>query len=88
MKDDYTKNVEMICPVCGGKTFQYDSEAVDLRATCISCKRTFSRDELLAGNGETISANMKELQKEAVEDIGNEIRKKLKEAFGKNFKPK
>jgi predicted nucleic acid-binding Zn-ribbon protein len=88
MKDEYAKKVELACPVCGGKTFQYDSTITDGPATCLLCKRTFSRDELLAANSETLSANMEELQKEAVDDMGKELRKKLKDAFGNSFKPK
>jgi formylmethanofuran dehydrogenase subunit E len=50
MKDDYSKKVEMICPVCGGKMFEHDSEVPDGPVKCISCNRSYSRDQLVKAN--------------------------------------
>lgn len=90
MKSDYSRNVEMICPVCGSKTFEYDTEIEDGDVKCISCERVFTRQELFDANQENMNINLEEIQQEVVKDTADEINKMLKKTFGnnKNFKIK
>jgi len=90
MKDDYGKNVEMICPVCGSRTFEYDKEIEDSPVKCDSCKKEFTRDGLFEANRENLTANMDDLKKEVLKDTESEIKKMFKKSFGnnKNFKIK
>ena len=88
MKDDYAINVEMVCPLCGGKIFEYDE--LDSPVKCIGCKRIFPREKLFESNQENISINMDELKKEVADDISSDFKKILKKTFrnNKNFKIK
>ena len=78
MKNDYDRSIEMICPVCGGKTFHYDNEIENGNVTCIQCKKEFTRDELREANQENISVNLDEIKKEVMDDITADLRKMLK----------
>lgn len=75
MKESYDRSVELICPVCGGKTFSFDNEIDDGDVTCVQCKRVFSRDELNDANQENISVNLEEVKKEVVDDIKKDFQK-------------
>jgi uncharacterized Zn finger protein (UPF0148 family) len=87
VKDEYSKKVEMICPVCGGKTFEYDSAIADGPVKCISCKREFSREALVDSNQENMAIHTDELKSEVMEDVAKEMKEMLKKTFGndKNF---
>lgn len=84
MKSDYSKNVELICPVCGSTTFEYDTEKEDGKVTCISWKRVFTRDKLLEENQENLNANMEDLQIEVLKDTTKEIKNMMKKTFENN----
>ena len=84
MKSDYSKNVELICPVCGSKTFEYDTEIEDGDVTCISCKKVFTREELFEVNQENMNINLEELKQEVLKDTSDEIHKMFKKTFGNN----
>ena len=84
MKSDYSKKVEMICPLCGSTTFEYDTEKEDGDVTCISCKRVFTRDELFNANQENLNANMEDIQNEVLKDTAHEIKNMMKKTFGNN----
>jgi predicted nucleic acid-binding Zn-ribbon protein len=84
MKADYSRKVEMICPVCGGKTFQYESAVTDSPVTCVICKRTFSRDQLVNANQENVDANLNELGDEVMKDVRKDISDMIQKTFGNN----
>ena len=88
MKDDYAINVEMVCPLCGGKTFEYDE--LDSPVKCIGCNKIFTREELFDSNQENMSINMDELKKEVLDDVASDFKNMLKKTFknNKNFKIK
>lgn len=86
MKNDYDKRVELICPICGSKTFKYNNEDDMSDVTCISCNKIFSRDELFESNQENLNINLDELKQELLHDTSNDIKKMLKNTFGKNYK--
>jgi len=80
MKESYDRSVELICPVCGGKTFSFDNEIDDGDVTCIQCKKVFTRDELNEANQENISVNLEEVKKEVVDDIKEEFKNMFKKS--------
>ena len=84
MKDDYGRRVELLCPVCGGKQFEYDETKADGPVTCILCKRAFSRDQLIDANQENVAANLDELKDEVMKDVQKDLTDMFKKTFGNN----
>ena len=82
MKNSYDRNVVLVCPVCGGKTFSYDSEDDNSTVTCTSCNKVFSRDEIIRANQENIDINAKEVRDEIIKDTSEDIKKMFKKHFG------
>ena len=78
MKQNYDRSVELICPVCGGKTFSFDNEIDDGDVTCVQCKKIFTRDELNEANQENISVNFEEVKKEVIDDINKDFKNMFK----------
>ena len=75
MKEDYSKNVELVCPVCGNKQFEHkENESTDIYI-CISCKRSFTKEEMIDKNTEIINGNIDDLKKEVMSDLTNEFKK-------------
>ncbi len=84
MKNDYSRKIEMICPVCGSKTFESDNEIQDDDVTCLCCKKTFTRDELSNANKNNIDQNLSKIKEEVLQDTKKEMQDMLKKAFGNN----
>jgi uncharacterized Zn finger protein (UPF0148 family) len=74
MKESYDRSVEMICSVCGGKTFSYDNKVEDGEVTCVQCKKVYTRTELSDANQENISVNLEEVKMEVIEDIKKDFK--------------
>jgi len=81
MKKNYDRNIELICPVCGNKTFSFDSENEESDITCLECNNIFTRKELQEANQENININIDETKAEVRKDVENEIKKKIKKIF-------
>lgn len=77
--DKYARSIAMICPTCGHKDFEHDNEGGQLR--CVSCDRTFTRDELIRENGEVIEAEVAEVKAEVLKDVKSELQGMLRNAF-------
>lgn len=77
MKKDYSRDVELICPICGGNSFEFDSECVDCDYTCIGCKKVFTHDEIIESNHGSIDSSIEDVKKEITDDVI----KRLKSAF-------
>ncbi|TGM74383.1 hypothetical protein EHR01_10680 [Leptospira mtsangambouensis] len=84
MKKEYSRKIELICPLCGSKLFEYDEQKENPDITCISCKKIFKKDELTEANQENFSININELHKEATKDIAKDLKEILKKTLGKN----
>lgn len=80
----YDRSISLMCPTCGHKEFAYD-ESGDGPMRCTGCDREFTREELIAENGEVISGKIEELKTEVLQDMHNEMRDTLTNAF-KGFK--
>lgn len=79
--NDLHRTVQLVCPVCGGKTFHYDKENPNTNYTCLQCKRVFTKEKMRKGNQEILDANVKEMQEQAVQNIKNEFRDILKKTL-------
>ena len=78
MKDNYSRNVELICPICGGVSFSYDENNLNTIYTCINCKNNFTKDEILEANSENIDINLTEIKDSVIKDIEKDFKKILK----------
>ena len=90
--DNYSRNIELVCPTCGGSQFEYGDDIENDRAEvrCIGCDRIATKEELIKENSESIDEHAGEIGKEAVDDLAKEMEKELKKAFrgNKNIKIK
>ena len=88
--DKYSRNIELICPTCGGSQFEHGDDLEDDRANvrCVGCDRVLTKEELIQENAENIDEHAKEIGKEAVDDLAKKMKKDLKKAFkgNKNLK--
>lgn len=80
------RSVEMICQTCAGTQFLHDPENFETPIQCAGCNRVYTREELLAENGERLEIELDEMKKE----MADYARKRFREAFRglKHFKVK
>lgn len=80
---DYDRNIELLCPTCGGGKFQHgqDLDQAVALVWCVGCNREITKDELIRENAESIHAHLGEIQKEALGDIAKDLKKSLQKAF-------
>lgn len=74
---DRSRSVTLHCQTCAGSAFEHDPGNLDAPITCVGCGRVYSREQLLALNGEIIEANLEEVKAELAADV----RKHLKDVF-------
>ncbi|MFO7580666.1 MAG: hypothetical protein R6W74_10745 [Nitrosomonas halophila] len=77
--DKYGRNVNLICPTCGGDQFEYGEVEVAL-VTCASCEREMTKEQLIDENSENVQANVSEVTQE----IKKDFEKKIKDIFKNN----
>ena len=83
---DIERKVAMRCPVCGNDQFEsLDVEHTDLIYAswtailrCSDCSAVYTKDELLAENGEAIEIAVDEIAAEVMKDFENELKKAMK----------
>ncbi|WP_138135573.1 ECs_2282 family putative zinc-binding protein [Aeromonas hydrophila] len=66
MKNDYSRQVTLLCPVCGNSQFATIS---DCHYSCSDCKTEFDKEALISQNTASTDAMVEDLKKELVEDI-------------------
>lgn len=82
--EDFSFDVAITCPTCGCTEFAYENPAPgqdftdDWPFTCAHCGRTFTREQLIEGNSESIDA--------AVSDMGDDIVASLSKDLEAAFK--
>jgi predicted RNA-binding Zn-ribbon protein involved in translation (DUF1610 family) len=81
--DTYTRNVSLQCPTCGNTQFATSNDGPEV-ATCASCGRKLTREELLRENSENISTHVDEIKEQVVGDVRKELRSVLSKAFRGN----
>lgn len=84
--EKYRRNVELLCPTCGGTQFSQPEEEVSDVAliACIGCGLQTTKAELISSNAESIQAYADEMKKEIVKDVGKELKKMLTDTFKGN----
>ena len=83
----YSRNIELICPTCGGTQFEYDGINMDgenAAVRCISCDRIMTKSELIQENSENIEKHAEEIGQLALNDAAKELTEGLKRAFSGN----
>lgn len=81
--EKYNRTLSLRCPTCAGDLTEYEhgvDETIEL-ATCASCGRVLTKDELIRENSELIDAHVNEIGAEVVKDAAAEIRKAFKKAL-------
>lgn len=83
---DLNRSVEIICQTCAGTQFSHDPENLDVPMMCVGCGRVYTREELLAENGERLELEMDDIKKEMLDYA----RTRFRDAFrgNKYFKVK
>lgn len=82
---DYSRNVNMICKVCGNDLFEFPTDDEMKLAEmpdetiikCNCCGREVTKVQLIEDNQEVIQAGVKEISDDVIKDI----KKQLKKAF-------
>ena len=80
MKNDYSRSIDLVCPVCAGTAFSFDEETPEeVRFyECVGCDGKISHQEILDSNQETISRAVDETKKEIISDIKKDFKKLFK----------
>lgn len=78
----YDLAISMHCPTCGTTGFSYTEGAELIK--CASCGREMTRDELMRENSENIQEHADEIAKKAVAELGDELKKALRDTFKNN----
>ncbi len=55
MKNDYSSNMTLFCPVCGCTEFKFDSEKDNRHVRCMHCSCQFLRSEIIVQHQKTLS---------------------------------
>ena len=92
MKKDYSRNISLLCPICGNYQFEaldepYEDNVSDnARFKCSDCGNIITKEELLNENAEMIDIIGREISEEVVEDFQKELKKALKGIKGLKIK--
>ena len=76
--EKYNRSVRLICSTCAATDFEYDKEQQDGPVRCISCGRTFNREELISENHNIIYSQLDELKEDFLKDAQTELRDSLR----------
>jgi len=81
---DRNRSVTLVCQTGAGTAFEHDDADPASDVRCIGCDRIYTREALIAENGEVIQVSLDEMKSEIVEDV----RKHFRDAFrgSKHFK--
>lgn len=81
--EKFDRTLHLRCPTCACDQFAFEhgvDETIEL-ATCASCGRTLTKDELIHENSELIDSQIDEIGAEMLKDAAAEMRKALNKAF-------
>ena len=77
--EKFSRSIGLICSTCAVSDIEYDNEAGPIR--CKSFDRVFTRDELIAENGERIEAEIEVTKSEIVNDLTKDFRERLRKSL-------
>ncbi|CAJ1785041.1 hypothetical protein FNBNMHLP_00465 [Aeromonas jandaei] len=75
MKSDYSRQVILLCPVCGNSQFEITSEQF---YTCSDCRNKFDKEALISENTVSTDAMVEDLKKELILDLEKDLKKMFK----------
>lgn len=83
---DLTRNVKLLCPLCGNDQFaSLDEDFEDLfhapddvRLRCSDCGSEYTKRELVDSNAAIIDTAVDELKQDAAKEIEKELKKAMK----------
>lgn len=78
MNKNYNHRIEMNCPNCKNKKFEYDQDDENSIITCFFCKRQFTKDELLHLNKKEVDKVAKKIGEEMLSNFATELKKSFK----------
>lgn len=76
MASKYDREIQMMCPTCGGTDFEVSEESDIVK--CVECGLEISRDDLLEKNQENIELHKEEIINEAKKDIEKMLKDRFK----------
>lgn len=82
--DDFSIEVGLTCPTCGCTNFESERSREDedytddWPFTCAHCGRTFTRNELIEANAESIDTTVDDMKGEIVGAAAKELEKAFK----------
>ena len=71
--EKYSREIKLLCPTCGGTTFEYEEGGTVELVKCVSCEREMTKDELMRENSESVSEHMEQVKEEFVKDGANKV---------------
>lgn len=82
----HARSIRLLCSTCGGAEFEFSEGDGPVR--CVSCDRSFPRDELIRENGEIIDENVQLMANDVAQDFTKALRESMRKAFSgsKHFK--
>jgi hypothetical protein len=72
---NHDRSVGLRCSTCAGVDFKRDPELDDGPIECAGCGRIFTREQLIAENGEIIDIALDEMKADIVADVRTQFRK-------------
>ncbi len=84
--DDLSRNISLLCPVCGNDQFEHLGEQseelqeplFDVRFRCSDCGSIFTKEALLRENSEKINIAVEEIKADVIKEIEKELKNSLK----------
>ena len=92
MKKDYSRNVSLLCPICGNDQFEAldevsgENTSDDARFKCSDCGHVLTKQELITENAEKIEIIGQEIADEVMKDMEKDLKKSLKGINGIKIK--
>ena len=80
---DYTREVSLICPLCGNDIFSSLDEEIEnileapelARFQCADCKSIYTKDELMEANTEKFEIARDEIANDLMKDLTKDLSK-------------
>ncbi len=84
MKEQYHREIRLICATCGGDEFEYNDDKTYVKCKCCNREYLGGYDELVEYNRENIYQNVDIMVDEVTEDLSVEMTQMFKDAFKGN----
>lgn len=80
MKNNYDREIRLLCPTCGGTQFEHDETNYNENKIikCVQCNRETTQKALIDENSQNINTHVDEIGEEVFKDFAAEIKKIFK----------